>query len=173
MRNTLLVAALLAVAGSASAQYTAGKIDTNVSNANIRLGWVIPVDSSMRDIGTNFAGVGIDVLLPRSFFSGAQMYVSADYIQRWNRGEDSLIPIALNAKFWDKNGIEGERTYGFVGAGVAFTNLGRSSAVALIRGGFGRELNRQLFVEAALTLTDKNKGGVRSHNVGLYLGYKF
>jgi hypothetical protein len=167
--------AALGVVASASAQ-----LDVHPANLTFRAGFVLPVDSALRNFSKTFFGVGVDYTLPNQFLNlkNSESYISLDWFGRSSNGvKGNVFPIAFNQRFWLGQNSSSLGRYGTpyatFGIGAAIIDVGQSSTKLLLRGGLGVELGSHLCAEAILTLTDKSTSGVRANAVGIYVGYRF
>jgi len=161
--------ALLALTGTASAQYASSNTDTSLYNVSLRLGALVPLDNKLDDRVGGLMSVGLDYHLERSLFPGSSSYLSVDWVSDSVRAKKNLFPIFLNQKF----GLgEGSTAYAVVGVGAMIVDLDRSGTRFGLRGGVGTTLGDNYFAEAIATFSDAVKG-VRGNTIGVYVGYRF
>lgn len=163
--------AMMALSGTASAQYTSGS-DTTLTNIALRLGAVAPLDSRLDRQVNGLFGFGIDYYLDRSLLKNSTSYISVDWISENIKGNKNLFPIFINQKFNFGHSVDSKPAYGFLGLGVMIVDIDRSGTKLAIRGGVGMELGSSLFLETAVTFSDEVKG-IRGNTIGAYLGYRF
>ena len=174
MITLVATAATLAVCTGAFAQATgSARTDMTPHYFSFRAGAVFPFDSSLSDVQKTWIGIGADWRLPSSLLKDGETYVSVDWVGQDTKGTNgNAFPIMLNQKFWGEDSGSG-RAYAFAGVGVVFFDQGPSDNVLGMRGGVGKELSRMVFIEAALTLSEKAKGGQRLNSLAAYIGYRF
>ncbi|MBS1709804.1 MAG: hypothetical protein JSS65_13915 [Armatimonadetes bacterium] len=145
------------------------------TNLGVRIGWVYPIDSGLRDVAPTYLGAGVDYYPDFQLLKGnGETYLSFDWIGKSGSGaKGNLFPILLNHKFYgtqtDKNQ---PRSYFSLGAGVAIVDVTSTNTVLAAKVGVGRELNENLFLEGNLFYTDSS-AGVHGTSLGFYLGYRF
>lgn len=168
MKNLTVIAALGLVAVS-SAQ-GAFEEPTNIA---FRLGYVYPIDSTMRNISSSYLGVGVD-LFPTgySLFGKGETFISVDWFGKSGSGaKGNAFPILINQRIYN-DGFEFGRTYFQFGAGVAVLDLTSTKTVLAAKAGFGKEFGENLFGEVNFVYTDSG-GAARATSLGFYVGYKF
>lgn len=147
------------------------------SNLAFRLGYVYPVDASLRDVSSSYIGVGLD-LFPQgySLLPQGKTVVSFDWIGKSGNGaKGNLFPILVNQRIYNDNGNSNAvagRSYFQFGAGVAILDVINTKTVLAARVGYGKELGEKVFGEINFLYTD-GSDGVRGTSLGFYLGYKF
>jgi hypothetical protein len=169
MMKRLLVLAALSTSAFASAQ-----IGTPV-NLEFRVGIVYPLHEFTRDLtGSSLIGFGADYFLERSLFEGGETFLSLDWMGRGLNGDKgNMFPICLNQRFYMGGDFEsGNRTYYFLGAGVAIIDVVNTNTVAAARVGYGREMGPHTFGELTFVISD-HSSGARATSLGAYLGYRF
>lgn len=168
MKN-LTVLAVLGLAAVSSAQVNFLETPQNIA---FRLGFVYPVDSTMRDVSNTFIGVGVDFPVNYRLLEGAQTVISFDWFGKSGSGaKGNAFPITLNQRWYQGEPFTG-RSYFFAGAGVAVVDLTSTDTVLAARVGAGREFGDFLFGELAFTYTDAARGA-RATALGFYIGYRF
>jgi len=173
MKAKLLALALIASVGvtSASAQYSAGS-DTTLTNLSLRLGGGIPIDGKLNDLFDGFINVGLDYMLPNPLISGAgESYLSVDWFVGDSKFRNNMFPIMLTQRF-PLNQMGGRNTWAGIGVGAIIADLGVSKTVFGVKGTVGTDLGQNTFAEAFLLLGDR-VGSVRTHVLGLNVGYRF
>ncbi|MGV3617843.1 MAG: hypothetical protein ACO1SV_21165 [Fimbriimonas sp.] len=164
------VIAALGIAGAASAQTST--IDLTPVGISVRGGVVLPLDSTLENLGTSLLGLGIEYTLPTSYLRTGETFLALDYFApRFAGDKGSVFPLTINQR-WYNDVDAARRTYYFLGLGATFIDIVNSDVAIGVRGGFGTELGDRIFAEVAGYLSDK-KGGARANAVGLYLGYRF
>jgi hypothetical protein len=166
-------AALAALSCGAFAQSGPEITDWNPTNASLRAGVNIPVDSGLSNLGNTLIAAGVDYRFGRPLFASGESYASLDYFAKnlkFQRG--SVMPLAVNHRFYFGQCPIGSRTYGFLGVGVAFIDYNDSNTVAMARGGIGAELGDAIFFEATGYISDQ-ADGARANSFAFYLGYRF
>ncbi len=167
MKRMIVLAALCTAATLSFAQVEAP------SNLTFRLGFVLPIDSSLRDAAKSFIGVGLDFYPNFTLVKGSESVLSLDWIGKSGSGsKGNIFPIMFNQKFNSGSGDVKSKSYFFVGAGVAFIDVTSQSTVLAARLGFGAELGSHLIGETALYYSDA-VDGVHITSLGFYLGYRF
>ncbi|MBL8068739.1 MAG: hypothetical protein JNM28_09840 [Armatimonadetes bacterium] len=165
---TLLTAIGLAAISSAQVNYL--EPPTNVS---FRLGYVYPVDATMRDIAASYIGVGADFVTDIRLLQDATTMLSIDWMGKSGSGaKGNAFPILLNQRFYLDGKDPEHRDYFQIGAGVAIVDLTSTKTVLAGRVGVGRELGDALFGEINFFYSD-GANGARATALGFYLGYKF
>ncbi|MCB0825559.1 MAG: hypothetical protein KDC26_05180 [Armatimonadetes bacterium] len=165
----LTVLAALGVAAISSAQ---GNLLEEPTNIAFRLGYVYPVDATMRNISPSYLGIGIDIY-PEGFnlMSEGESYISIDWFGKSGSGaKGNAFPVMINNKVYSDSGYG--RSYFFYGLGVVFADLTNSDVVLGARAGYGKELGENLFGELSFTYSD-SAGGARATALGFHLGYRF
>jgi hypothetical protein len=167
MKKAIFAAmAALGIVGSAAAQ-------GYPYNFSVRGGVVFPIDRSYSNISSSFFGLGAEYTLDTSFIKGGETFLSLDYISKTlGRDKGSVLPFAINQRFFLGNQTFGARSYYYIGLGGAVVDFNGSDTVLGARFGVGRELNTQFFTEATLFVNDKSNG-LRTTSFGLYLGFRF
>ena len=90
-----------------------------------------------------------------------------------NGDKGNMFPIILNQRWYTGGDYESaNRTYFFVGAGVAIIDVVNTNTVIAGRTGLGAEFGEHIFGEVTLVYSDAS-AGARASSVGLYLGYRF
>ena len=113
----LTVLAALGVAAISSAQ---GNLLEEPTNIAFRLGYVYPVDATMRNISPSYLGIGIDIY-PEGFnlMSEGESYISIDWFGKSGSGaKGNAFPVMINNKVYSDSGYG--RSYFFYGLGVVF-----------------------------------------------------
>jgi len=166
----LLVIAAIATSAFATAQEGFG---TPV-NLSFRAGFVYSLDNFTRDITGNLIGVGAEFYLERSLFEGGETTLSADWMGKGANGDKgNMFPIMLNQRWYTSGDYQSaNRTYYYIGAGIAIIDIVSTNTVAAARFGLGSEFGEHMFGEATLVYSDASSGA-RASSVGIYLGYRF
>lgn len=170
--NRIAFGALAVVAGlSAATTATAQDINTTLS---YRIGFVYPLEDSVRDFTGNMASVGVDIETEFSLIKGSVGYLSADYIfGAIDGGKGKFIPIMWNQRFGLSQGLAGRDTYFFVGAGFVNVDAGNSARFRYgLRGGIGVRLSEKQYFEATYLWSD-DASGVRANSLGFSIGFRF
>ena len=167
----LLVIASLAISALASAQDSSIGNPVNIS---FRAGFVYSLDNFTRNVTGNLIGVGAEYYLQRSLFADGETTLSADWMGRGLNGDKgNMFPIFLNQRWYVSGDYEdANRTYFYLGAGVAIIDVVSTNTVAAGRFGVGAEFGTHLFGELTLVYSDSS-AGARASSVGAYLGYRF
>lgn len=166
----LLVVAAVAVASMAAAQ---DRPFAAPANMGVRLGYVLPIDSNLKDLAPNFLGVGLDFPVQLRLLPEGETVFSVDWIGKSGSGaKGNIFPFMLNQRFYSKSEAGALRNYGFVGGGVALVDVNSSNAVLAFRAGYGVELGANLYGEASFLYTDAS-AGVHGTSVGVFIGYRF
>lgn len=169
MRNLI---ALVALGGAAFSQAQAVGTPTNIA---LRIGYAYPIDNTTRNLVRNFIGVGFDYFLDRSLLEGGETTVSVDWLGKSGSGaKGNIFPIMLNQRWYNPNMTEEDsnRSYFFLGAGVAIIDVNSTKTVLAGRGGFGMEFGEHIFGELNIVISD-DANGARANSAGIYLGYRF
>jgi hypothetical protein len=166
---------LIAVAAAASLSVGAlAQFDTPV-NLAFRIGYAYPLDSKTRDTVRNFIGVGADYFFGKSLIGqNGETTLSFDWLGKSGSGaKGNAFPIMLNQRWYGpaRPGTE-QRTYAFLGLGVAIVDVVSTDTVLAARAGYGVELGPKIFAEGTFLFTD-DASGARATSVGVYLGYRF
>ncbi len=172
----IVVGAMVCAAAMSSAQLNW----ETPSNIAARGGVVFPFDENTREaMADTPIGVGFEVFLDRPFFSDAgEASLTFDWFARGLNGDKGNITmLALNQRFYSTDPAVtpiGERSYYFVGVGMAFINvLGDTTEESFAgRIGAGKELGLHMYAEAAVTVTEDTSAG-NGTSAGIYLGYRF
>ena len=175
MRNVLTIAA--AALGVATASIAHGQTQDPDAlipvSISVRAGIALPFDNSLRDISSALFGLGLEYQLDNSLLRSGQTYFALDFFKGDRSNDGYVIPLTINQRFYNRRFNDGRRTYFFGGIGIGFIKGEDNWGQAFVaRGGVGAELSSRIFLEGALTLTDKTKG-ISGSNVGLYVGYRF
>jgi hypothetical protein len=166
----LFVVAGVAVASMAAAQEAPFSAPDNLG---IRLGYVLPIDSNLRDVSKSFIGAGLDFPVHLRLLPEGETIVSVDWIGKSGSGDHgNIFPFMISQRFYAKSEAGALRNYGFIGGGVALIDVASSNAVLAFRAGYGVELGANLYGEATFLYTDSS-AGVHGTSVGFYLGYRF
>ena len=170
MMKRLLVIAAFVLSAFASAQQEFGQ----PVNLAFRGGFVYSLDNFTRAKIGNLIGVGVEFFLDRSLLEGGETTLSLDWLGRGLNGDKgNLFPIMLNQRWYTGGDYESaNRTYFFVGAGVAIIDVVSTGTVIAGRAGLGAEFGEHIFGEVTLVYSDAVRGA-RATSVGLYLGYRF
>lgn len=169
------ITAVTAIAATGSAQSNFRKVEVTPVNLSLRVGVGLPLDKAFRDFGNTPLALGLEYQFSRPLLASGETYIALDTIgSNLGKRKGTITPLTLNQRFYSKNtdSILGRRTYFFVGAGLAFIDLGTSEAALAARAGLGTELGTNIFFEAAGIVSDR-KGGARANSIGFYLGYRF
>ena len=174
MRNVLTIAA--ATLGVATASIAHGQTQDPDAlipvNISIRAGIALPIDNDLRDLSSSLFALGVEYNISPLLRSG-QTYFALDFFKGDRSDSGYIIPLTINQRFYSRNFPDGRRTYFFAGLGIGFLKGEDNWGQAFVgRGGVGAELGERIYLEGALTLTDK-KNGISGNNVGLYVGYRF
>jgi hypothetical protein len=164
------VLAALGTAGAASAQ--TNTLNLTPVGISVRGGVVLPLDSTLENLGNSLIGLGLEYQLPRSYLPNGETYLALDYFApRIGGDKGSVFPLTINQRWYDNpDGLR--RNYFFLGLGAAFIDVTNSEVAVALRGGYGIELGDRIFTEITGYVSDK-AGGARANGVGLYLGYRF
>ena len=175
MRNVLTIAAAaLGVATATTAHAQTQDPDALIPvNVSVRLGVALPLDDNLREISSTLLAFGLEYKIDNSLFRSGETYFALDLFKGDTSDNGYIIPFTLNQRFYLRQLGEGRRTYGFVGAGVSFQKGTEHWGQAIAgRAGVGAELGDRIYLESALTITNKTKGS-SGNNIGFYLGYRF
>lgn len=165
-----LVVAGIAVASMAAAQQPPFAAPANLG---VRLGYVLPLDSSLKDVAPSFIGAGLDFPVQLRLLPEGETVFSVDWIGKSGNGSHgNIFPFMINQRFYSKAEAGALRNYGFVGGGVALVDVNSSNAVLAFRAGYGVELGSNLYGEATFLYTDAS-AGAHGTSVGLFIGYRF
>jgi len=175
MRRMFIAAATVAalgIAGAAAAQ-SPTQSDLTPVNVTIRGGATIPLDSELTNLGNTLLDLGVEYQLPESLFGKlGETFVSLDY---WGKGitfgQGSVVPLMLNQR-WYVGGTQRQRSYFFLGAGVAFVDVASSNSAVGLRGGIGQELGDHIIGEIAGYISDR-AGNARANAVTFCVGYRW
>ena len=168
--NVAAVLAALGIAGAASAQTKT--LDLAPVGISIRGGVVLPLDSTLENLGNSLIGLGLEYQLPTSYLKKGETFLALDYFAaQIGGGKGAVFPLSINQR-WYQDEEAARRTYYFVGIGATFIDVTSAGTAIGVRGGFGTELGDRIFAEVAGYVSDK-VGGARGNAVGLYLGYRF
>ena len=170
MMKRLLVIAAFVLSAFASAQRDFGQ----PVNLAFRGGFVYSLDNFTRTQLGNLIGIGVEFFLDRSLLEGGETTLSLDWLGRGLNGDKgNLFPIMLNQRWYTGGDYESaNRTYFFVGAGVAIIDVVNTNTVIAGRSGLGAEFGEHIFGEITLVYSDAS-AGARASSIGLYLGYRF
>lgn len=170
MKKRLFVIAAIAMSAFATAQDGFG---TPV-NLSFRAGFVYSIDNFTRNITGNLIGFGTEFYLDRSLVSGGETTLSLDWMGKGLNGDKgNMFPIMLNQRWYVSGNYENaNRTYYYIGAGVAVIDIISTNTVAAARFGIGSEFGEHIFGELTLVYSDSSSGA-RASSVGVYLGYRF
>lgn len=166
---------LIALAALAGAAFSNAQAVTTPTNLALRIGYAYPIDNTTRDVVKNFIGVGFDYFFDRSLLQGGETTLSVDWLGKSGSGaKGNVFPIMLNQRWYNPNsmGEDNNRSYFFLGAGVAVIDITSTKTVLAGRGGFGMEFGEHIFGEVNVVLSD-NANGARATSAGVYLGYRF
>lgn len=170
MIKQLSTIAALGLAAFGTAQAGFLEKPTNVA---FRLGFVYPVDSTMRNVSNSFLGLGVDIYAPSfHLLENGETFLSFDLFTksvRFDRG--TAVPIMINQKFYTGTDLK-ERSYWFAGVGVAFIDFTSSDTALAARIGMGKEFGPNTFGEVSFTYTGE-ANGARATSAGAYIGYRF
>jgi len=162
----------LAITGIAAAA-SGNAIDATPTGLSLRGGVAFPIDGSYSRGQSALINLGLEFELPTPLLSGGETFISLDYQTKGFQGDrGSVFPLCINQRFYGKGRPEGNRTFGFLGFGVAFVDYTSSTAVVAFRGGFGAELSQNVFVETELTIAEA-ASGLRPNSIGICVGYRF
>lgn len=144
------------------------------SNVAFRLGYVYPVDSTLRDLANSYIGVGLDFFPSgRPLLKGGETVISFDWFGKSGSGaKGNVFPILINNRVYQQGAEKGGRSYFQYGAGIALIDVTSSKTVLAARAGYGKELGERLFGELNFTYTDA-ANGARGTALGFYVGYRF
>ncbi len=164
---------LIALAVLGSATFASAQIATP-TNLALRLGYAYPLDNATRDVVKNFIGVGFDYFFDKSLLQGGETYLSVDWLGKSGNGDKgNAFPIFINQRWYNPGSNEDQnRSYFFLGAGIAVVDVTSTKTVLAGRAGFGTEFSEHLFGELNLILSD-NANGARATSAGVYIGYRF
>lgn len=143
-------------------------------NASIRLGYVYPVDSVLRNVNNTYIGVGLD-LFPTGYklLKEGETFFSADWIGKSGSGaKGNLFPLLINQRIYQGDAATGGRSYWQFGAGVAIIDVTSTKTVLAGRVGIGKEFGEKLFGEMNFLYTDA-ANTARGTSLGFYIGYRF
>lgn len=167
----MLVIAAIVMSAFASAQ--GGGFGTPV-NLAFRAGFVYSLDDFTRSVTGDMIGVGAEFYLERSLFEGGETTFSADWMGRGANGDKgNMFTLMLNQRFYTGGDYQSaNRTYFYVGAGMAIIDVVSTNTVPAVRFGLGSEFGEHVYGEATLVYSDSSTGA-RATSVGVYLGYRF
>lgn len=175
MKRLLMLTAAMMIAVSAHASSGANQFGSPY-NLTFRAGLAFSFDDSTRDVAGTLFGLGLDYYLEGSLLGReGDSYVSFDWIQGTKSGSNvQMFPLMINQKWYgEPRNIDGsQRTYWFLGAGIAFIGNNDTVTTFAARGGVGMELSDTLLVEGTVLFGTAARG-VRSNSIGVYLGYRF
>ncbi len=161
----------LAITGIAAA--SGRPLDATPTGMSIRGGVAFPIDGTYSRGQSSLLNIGLEFELPTPLLAGGDTFIALDYQTKGfsgNRG--SVFPLTINQRFYGKGRSEGNRTFGFLGVGVAFVDYTSSNTVLCARGGFGAELSTNVFVETEVTIAEL-ADGLRPNSIGVSFGYRF
>lgn len=165
----LTVLAALGLAAISSAQVNYLESPTNVS---LRLGYVLPIDNTMKAVSNSYLGVGVDFFIGFKLLEGAETTLSVDWMGKTASGaHGNAFPICINQRWYQGEALV-ERSYFFAGLGLAIVDITNSKTVLAGRLGYGKEFGDHLFGEVSFTYSD-SANGARATAAGFYLGYRF
>ena len=175
MRNVLTIAA--AALGVATASNAFGQTQDPDAlipvNISVRFGVGLPLDNDLRDISPALFALGVEYKIEKSLLRSGETYFALDFFKGDRSDNGYVIPFTLNQRLYTREVGDGRRTYVFFGAGIGFLKGTEDwTQVFVGRGGVGAELGERIYLEGALTLSDKKKN-IGATNIGLYLGYRF
>ena len=170
MKKRLLVIVALAMSAFATAQDGFG---TPV-NLSFRAGFVYSIDNVTRNVTGNLIGFGAEFYLERSLIPGGETTISLDWMGKGLNGDKgNMFPFMLNQRWYTGGDYESaNRTYYYIGVGVAIIDIFNTNTVAAARLGVGIEFGEHLFSEITLVYSDSS-AGARASSFGVYLGYRF
>lgn len=176
-----LVLGLAGVALGTSALASAQGNNFNNTYVTVRAGFLVPIDTNLKDVSNSFFGVGADLTFSNAYIRGGETFLSLDFLGKTKGGgRFNVFPICLNERFYLNNGGSGpaaqlnNRTYAFIGAGAFLFDMDPTTWRFGGRGGLGVELGHNLKAEAAVYLSAGTSGtNIHANMVGLYLGYNF
>lgn len=170
MKKTLFVAAAVATASLSFAQNAPFEPP---ANSGVRIGYVLPIDSRLRDASSSYFGLGLDLPVSFSLARDAEGYLSFDWVGRTGSGaKGNFFPILFQQRFYAKTAPGMPRSYFALGAGVTFIDVASSGTALSARLAYGQEFGQNLYGEAALLYSD-SVSGVHATSAGFYLGYRF
>ena len=143
-------------------------------NLSFRAGFVYSLDNFTRNITGNLIGVGVEFYLDRSLMAGGETTISLDWMGKGMNGDQgNMFPIMINQRWYTGGDYESaNRTYYYIGAGVAIIDIISTNTVPAARFGVGSEFGEHIFAEFTPVYRDSSSGA-RASSVGLYLGYRF
>ena len=165
---------LLVVAGVAAASLSFAQNSFQApANMGLRIGYVLPIDSTMRDVAPNYIGLGLDFPVQFKLLPEGETVVSIDWMGKSGSGaHGNVFPFMINQRFYSKVAPGVNRSYFFFGGGVALVDLTSSNTVLAAQAGYGAELGENLYGEGKFLYTDA-AGGAHGTSVGFYIGYRF
>ena len=175
MRNVLTIAAAaLGVATASNAFGQSQDPDALIPvNVSLRFGIGLPIDNDLRDISPALFALGAEYRIDRSLLRTGETYFALDLFKGDRSDNGYVIPLTLNQRIYTRQVGDGRRTYLFFGAGIGFIKGTNDwTQVFVGRGGLGAELGERIYLEGALTLSNK-KDNIAATNIGLYVGYRF
>lgn len=168
--KTLLVVGGLAAASLSFAQSSTFSAPTNMG---VRLGYVLPIDTALKNNAASYIGVGLDFPVQFKLLAEGESILSIDWIGKSGGGaKGNIFPFMLNQRFYAKTNPGARRTYFFFGAGIALIDVGSSGTALAARTGYGSELGENLYGELSFLYSDA-AGGARASSLGFHLGYRF
>lgn len=175
MKRILALVACLGIAAFSTAQLNFD----DTSDLQLRLGYVFPFDDDTRNVTGDLLGVGADYFLPGTLIPGAngESYVSLDWLAKSASGaKGNMFPIMINQRWYGGDVSPytyGQRSYYFVGLGIAVIDIVTTDTVLAGRIGAGMEFGEHLFGEATFVISGEGNGGASATSGGLYIGYRF
>jgi hypothetical protein len=174
MRNLILAGSMLmAVAGSAAAQFGGDRLNVYPTDFSFRFGAFLPFDTQMNDVSGTFFNLGVEYILNRQ--STSDTYLALDWFARsLSADRANVFPITINRRSYRGVNLFGDRqAYWFLGIGAFVFDWEGTQTVLGLRGGVGTQITATTFAEFALYLSDRASNGVRATGVALNFGYRF
>ncbi len=174
MKMVKAAAAIAAISACAVASAQSGNLDTTPTGISVRAGIAISMDSGLtNNVASSLIGLGLEYRFSSSLLKSGETYISLDYMTKnFSGNKGTIMPLAINQRFFMAKQGTNRRTYGFLGIGIAVTDVVTSGTSLCFRGGFGAELGANTFAEIALTLADA-QNNIKANTLGIYLGYRF
>ncbi|MBS1716561.1 MAG: hypothetical protein JSS72_02370 [Armatimonadetes bacterium] len=160
------------MAAISNAQYGSTNPDFTPHGIRVRLGVVLPYDTTFRDAGASFLGMGLDYDLPAH---GSYVpFLAIDHISKkpFDTTKPHVTALTLNLR----RSFTGAKydTYWFAGVGAFNINIEGGRMLAGVRGGLGAEFESKYFAELTTYASLKENGSGTSANAfAFYVGLKF
>lgn len=171
MRKLLFAGSALMACALAQAQMdNADSLSQSALGFGFRLGGYFPAESQLRDQNATWIDFGIEYEFEKSFMREGSTYLALDYVSPKLFGEDRLLALTVNQRFYTGGQRYGGSAYFF--AGVGFGTISGGDSGVIFRGGIGTELSSNAFLEASAFL-GPDLGGINPSGIGLSIGYRF